>query len=135
MWQMLIPMAAGALMSAKSAERKADQQRKYNLGQAEITRYSPWTGMTGKLDNSYVPSQFEAALGGAVQGAQMGQSLQGAFGGGGSAPTGVDSSQMQSQGGSYLGGNEMANDFGDQYSTNNFNFKKQSPYSFMTASK
>jgi len=84
MWWML-PAAIGAVSSMKSAERKADQQKANNLAQAEMTRYSPWTGMTGKLDTSYTPGAFEAGLSGGLQGLGMAQGFgMGGMGGGGS---------------------------------------------------
>lgn len=80
-------MVAGAALQGRAADRKRKQQERFNQGQAETTRYSPWTGMTGQLDQSYVPGSLEAMAGGAIQGAGMAQGLQGIMNGMGSAPT------------------------------------------------
>jgi hypothetical protein len=98
MFQFLIPMAANALLSARSAERQQAQQKANNMAQAEMTRYSPWTHQTGQLDMSYIPSSGAAAFGGAVQGLGMGQAIDKAFPGAPAAPNPVnalDSAQKQ----------------------------------------
>jgi hypothetical protein len=82
-----IMMGAGALLQSRANERRRDQQERFNKGQAETTRYSPWTGMQGQLDQSYVPGTLESLAGGAIQGASMAQGLQGMMGGMGGAPT------------------------------------------------
>ena len=74
MWPALL-MGASAIMGMNRANRQADQQRRNNLAQAEITRYSPWTGMRGQIDNSYTPSGLEGAISGGIQGASMAQGL------------------------------------------------------------
>lgn len=74
MWNFAIPIAMAA-MGANSAQRKADQQKKYNIGQAETTRYSPWTGQSGRADNSYSPSALEGGVSGGIQGMGAVQSL------------------------------------------------------------
>lgn len=78
MWWAL-PVAT-TLMGMNNARRKAEQQERYNKGQAEVTRYSPWTGMTGKLDNSYTPSMLEGGLQGGMAGLGAMQGMKGAFG-------------------------------------------------------
>jgi hypothetical protein len=90
--------------------RQAENQRKYNLAQAEMTRYSPWTGQKGQLSMSDTGSPLEAGVGGAVQGLGLTQSLGGDLGFGGAA----QSMAPQSQGLS-LGGQEMANELGERY--------------------
>lgn len=55
--------------------RQANDQRRYNLAQAEITRYSPWTGQTGQLDTRDTSSPLEAGVGGAIQGLGINQTL------------------------------------------------------------
>lgn len=72
MWQFLIPAATAAL-GAQRAQRQADQKERFNKAQAEITKYSPWTGMRGQLDSSYSPSSFEGGLAGGLQGLGMAQ--------------------------------------------------------------
>lgn len=73
MWWML-PLATAALGASK-ANRQAEQQKQYNLAQAEATRYSPWTGRAGQLDNSATANAFEGAVGGGVQGLGIAQGL------------------------------------------------------------
>ena len=103
-----IPAATTALGLMKQ-NRQANDQRKYNLAQAEVTRYSPWTGQTGQLDTRDTGSPLEAGVGGAIQGIGLTQSLGGDFGLGGG-----QSLNPQSQGLS-LGGQEMANELGSRY--------------------
>lgn len=80
MWQLGLA-AAGALLGARQAERKAENQKRYNMGQAEVTRYSPWTGVTGQLDHNYTPGVLEGGLGGGLQGLSAAQGLGGMFDG------------------------------------------------------
>lgn len=75
MWPALAIMAASALMQSKQNQAKQDQQRKMNLAQSELTRYSPWTGMKGQLDQSYQPGGTEGAFSGGMQGLAMAQSV------------------------------------------------------------
>ena len=74
MWNFAIP-AAMALMGANNAQRKADAQRQNNKLEAEKHKYSPWTGVTGKIDNSYAPSALEGGLAGGLSGAAAVQGL------------------------------------------------------------
>jgi len=76
MWPLMI---ASALMSANKAQKQAENHKQNNLLQAELTKYSPWTGMRGQIDTTYQPNMLEAAFQGGVQGAAMGQSLGQAF--------------------------------------------------------
>lgn len=73
MWWAL-PLATTA-MGLSRQNRQANDQRKYNLAQAEVTRYSPWTGQTGQLDTRDTGSPLEAGVGGAIQGLGLNQSL------------------------------------------------------------
>lgn len=64
------PFTMMALMGGVSAgvgalqgQQKEKQQKQFNDSQAEITRYSPWTGMRGQ-----VTPTTDNALGGAMQG-------------------------------------------------------------------
>jgi uncharacterized phage infection (PIP) family protein YhgE len=79
MWLQLGLAGLGALQGYNSAQRKAEQQKQYNLAQAETSRYSPWTKMQGQLDSSYSPSAMDGAFSGGVTGLGMGQSLSNAF--------------------------------------------------------
>lgn len=91
--------------------RQADDQRRYNLAQAEVTRYSPWTGRSGQLDVRDTGSPLEAGVGGAIQGIGLTQSLGGDLSMG---STGQGMVAPQTQGLS-LGGQEMANEIGNKY--------------------
>jgi outer membrane lipoprotein SlyB len=89
MWWAL-PIAT-ALMGASKADRQAKQQKEYNLAQAEATRYSPWTGRAGQLDNSATANAFEGAVSGGVHGLGIAQGLgwgPGAAAAGSNAATG-----------------------------------------------
>jgi hypothetical protein len=95
--------------------RQANDQRKFNLAQAEMTRYSPWTGQTGQLDTRDTGSPLEAGVGGAVQGIGLTQSLGGDLGFGGAAAQGMaPQSQGLSLGGQEMAGNIEGMKFGNQ---------------------
>lgn len=67
-------LATGALVGSMNAEKKAEQQRKHNLMQAELTRYSPWTGMRGQI-SPVDADPMEGALTGGFSGLAMSQAL------------------------------------------------------------
>ncbi len=64
-WNLLVP-ALGAVAGGLQANEQKKDVRRQNRAQAEITRYSPWTGMKGQMQAE--PS----AVGGALQGGMMG---------------------------------------------------------------
>lgn len=67
MWNLLIP-AGMAVLSAKQAEARNEQQKAQNLAQAEKTRYSAWSGLGGgQINNSYA-DPLMSGLGGGLQG-------------------------------------------------------------------
>lgn len=68
-------IAAGGVMGDAKANREADALRDYNIAQSEITRYSPWTGMSGQVRQNSGPSGVEGAFAGGIQGAAMAQGL------------------------------------------------------------
>ncbi len=68
MWE-LIPVGLTALGAIHGANRAAEE-RKFNRAQAEVTRYSPWTGMSGQIR----PVQY-SAFGGGLQGFGTGMAL------------------------------------------------------------
>lgn len=78
-WVTVAVVGGSALMNMNAAKQKQKQQENYNLAQSEITRYSPWTGMKGQLDNSYTPDQLSAGISGGIQGLGMAQGAQGLF--------------------------------------------------------
>ena len=100
-WITVGVMAASAVSSMMSNQRKAEKQRQNNLAQAEITKYSPWTGMKGQLDNSYTPGSLESGISGGIQGAAIGQGLKNS--GLGLSQTSTPSSGGSAGGGGYLG--------------------------------
>ncbi len=65
-------IAAGimAALSANKERQKSDSIYEHNIGQAALTKYSPWTGMKGSLQKDNTD-----ALGGAVKGGLMGYSM------------------------------------------------------------
>ena len=75
-----------AAAQANTAARKQAKQEKFNQGQAEANKYSPWTGMTNQLDQSYVADPLSAGAAGFVQG----MSIQQGIGEGGSNPAPSD---------------------------------------------
>ncbi|MFN3453445.1 MAG: hypothetical protein ACK41T_00695 [Pseudobdellovibrio sp.] len=109
-WLTVGIMAGSALLNARNAEAKRSQQKQYNLAQSELTRYSPWTGMKGQLDNSFNPDSLSAGVGGAIQGASIAQGVNGLF----SSPQATTAPNQQ-----------YAGSFGDQ----TWQQQSQSPWS------
>lgn len=85
-WVAVGTMAGTTLLSLNQENQKAKQMKRHNEGQAEITRYSPWTGKSGEIQ-SYTYDPVSAGMGGALQGMGMAQT----FGkmGGAAKPTGA----------------------------------------------
>jgi hypothetical protein len=72
------PMALGALLGAGVGYAKNEfidgpRNDQWNKGQAEVTRWSPWTGITGQIHQGQ--SSADAALQGGMSGAMMGQNM------------------------------------------------------------
>lgn len=63
MWQMLLGAGLGAL----SANQKQKAEEENNKMQAELTRYSPWTGMKGTISHN-APSMLDGVLQGGMGG-------------------------------------------------------------------
>lgn len=83
---MAVIMGGTAALQARQAQARRKQQERFNKGQAEVTRYSPWTDMRSQMDNAFVPDALSAAAGGAIQGAGVAQGLQGLMGGAPATP-------------------------------------------------
>ncbi len=73
---MLWPMLAMGALGAVQGQRKQDRIAKMNEAQAETTRYSPWTGMKGQLQDTG-GGAFDGALQGGLTGAALSQSFDG----------------------------------------------------------
>jgi hypothetical protein len=69
----MLPAAMAGINAIKGSQQRA-AARDYNRGQAEVTRYSPWTGMTGQT-KQVTGGLLTDAAGGAMQGAMMGQAF------------------------------------------------------------
>lgn len=69
-WGALAGAAVGGLMALQSDKDKSEKLKQYNMSQAAATRYSPWTGMTGKIEMDG-SDNYGDALGGAATGAAM----------------------------------------------------------------
>lgn len=69
-WALPIAMSAANIFAEK--ERQDNLQR-YNEGQAEVTRYSPWTGMRGQIQRDTGPGIFGAGVSGGVSGLALSQ--------------------------------------------------------------
>ncbi|MNJ94788.1 hypothetical protein D3C87_124910 [compost metagenome] len=82
-------IAAGGALGDMKAQRQQEQVRANNMAQAEMTRYSPWTGMRGQITPEGA-SGLEGAIGGGIQGAAAAQGL--GLGAGGKTSTGFGSS-------------------------------------------
>jgi hypothetical protein len=78
-WMLPVAMMAGsAALSMYRDQKKNEATEKFNKGQAEITRYSPWTGMKGE-----VRPIFNDPVGSGLQGGLTGASLYGSMKGAG----------------------------------------------------
>lgn len=124
MWWIPIAAAAVSMMNAK---KQADNQEAYNKAQAEMTKYSPWTGVAGKITPITAPSALGAAASGAIQGMAIQQGIGKGFGLG-SDPSGASMSGASSP--YSLGGDQMISDIEKQ----KFNTGGSSPYQFMQPS-
>lgn len=70
----LMLMGGGGILGYDQAAKQKQQQMIDNAAQAELTRYSPWTGMKGQINTKYA-DPFAAALGGGMQGLGVAQGL------------------------------------------------------------
>ena len=111
-WIAVGVMAATTAMSVHRENEQAKQAKKFNQGQAEITKYSPWTGMRGEV-KPYSYDPVGAGMQGAVSGLQLGNNVSGTFNKG---ATGA-SPAAPSAGGSPLGGSDYAAKLGQQSNT------------------
>jgi len=101
----MVAVGGGALAGGIQANEQKKDVRRQNRAQAEITRYSPWTGMQGKMQAE--PS----VMGGTLQGAMMGAMAGNAMGLGGKKdiPDTNSGNGMVSQGVSNVSSAPMAN--------------------------
>lgn len=96
-WVTVGVAGAGLLAGGLKANSDKKQYRRNQAAQAEMTRYSPWTGMQGKVLTP--PSSFGTVMQGGLTGAMLGQSLgSGGFGSGGAAAGGSPPVAMNYQG-------------------------------------
>lgn len=86
---MLWPMLAMGALGAIQGERKRAQEEKFNRSQAEMEKYSPWTGVHGSI-KPVTGDWFSGALQGGTTGLMLGQQ----FGGGEVAPKASPLAQM-----------------------------------------
>lgn len=70
-----IPLASAALQAINNNQKRKDTEA-YNLGQAEVTRYSPWTGVHGQSKQQEAPSTAASLAGGYIQGMGIQQGLE-----------------------------------------------------------
>lgn len=69
----------GAGISAISEMGRQKDLERHNKGQAEMTKYSPWTGVSGQIQQDQGPGVLGAAVGGGMSGAMMGMNAQSMF--------------------------------------------------------
>lgn len=69
----LAVMAGMAGINAMNANQQQADTKRFNQGQAEMTKYSPWTGRAGEIQRHQGPSPLMAGVGGAAQGAGLAQ--------------------------------------------------------------
>lgn len=76
MWPLIAGMAAGGLLKSELIDRpREDRQRQM---QAEIARYSPWSGMQANPGAISEADPFGSALQGGMTGAAFGQNMDSA---------------------------------------------------------
>jgi len=95
-----IPMAAGAAMGMLGNKKKQAAAKKQNKYNAEVIRYSPWTGMQGPG-----VAQAPDMLGDVLKGASMGGML-GQMGGAGGPAAGAVGSANPTWSGMMAGGGD-----------------------------
>lgn len=98
-----IPLAIGAgagLLKNELVDKP--QHKRMQRAQAEMTRYSPWTGMQGKILTP--PSAFGSMLQGATTGAMFGQMAGGMGGMGGAGAMAPKNGMAMNYQGSQWGG-------------------------------
>jgi len=112
MWFALGAAGLNAVLQGQAAKRRNEQMKSQNMAAAEQTRYSPWSGMGGgQINTNYEDPNMKARAGG-IQGAAAAQGLQKGFNEINAAPK----AEMPSfGGGSMLGGQEMAQQMGQDY--------------------
>lgn len=109
-----IPMAVGAgagLLKHELVDKP--QHKRMQNAQAEITKYSPWTGMQGKILTP--PSAFGSIMQGLSTGAmmsQMGGAGAGASGTGGAVGGGVSDASQINVGGQFQSAGDIASQQG-----------------------
>jgi hypothetical protein len=104
--------AAMAAMGAINAQRKQERQESGNRAQAELHKYSPWTGLQGQMDRSYSPSMLEGGLSGGLSGMAATQGLGGAADG---TQMAAPATKMNYQGANMLSGQNLAGALGSNY--------------------
>lgn len=79
-WATVAIIGGGAVLGGIQGAEKRKQEQRLNEAAAEQTRYSPWTSMgAGQLSYSGA-SGLSGAMGGALSGASMAQSVNGISG-------------------------------------------------------
>lgn len=78
MWQMLIPMVAGAYLGKKRGDEQQRAMNDYNKMQADIEKNSWRTGVRGKQEAN-MASPWGSMLQGLAGGAAIGQSIHSAM--------------------------------------------------------
>jgi hypothetical protein len=91
-WVTVGVAGGGAALGLLQGKRKREQDLAYNAGQAEMTKYAPWTGNSGVIKD--VADPLNSAIQGGTSGALFGMSMGGpsaaAPAAGGSSPLGGD---------------------------------------------
>jgi len=86
-WLIAGTAGAGLIKGVADGRANRKQQKQLDASRKATIMYSPWTGLGDPGAQSAGPTGLSSALGGAVNGALLGQSIQGLGGfGGGKSP-------------------------------------------------
>ncbi len=81
-WVAVGVAAVGAATSMNAEHQKSKALKKHNQGQAEMTRYSNWTGQAGEITPDTTDA-VGAGVAGGMRGFQAGQGINSSMSGGG----------------------------------------------------
>jgi hypothetical protein len=74
MWPMIAAMAASTALGYNQQRQQQKATDKWNKGQAEMTKYSPWTGVRGQTQMN-TADPLSGAIQGGLSGFAMGQNF------------------------------------------------------------
>jgi hypothetical protein len=105
-WMAAVPIVTAGL-GYLDGERKREETKRQNMAQAEISRYSPWTGQMGQI----TPNHYNG-MSSAIQGGLSGfGAVQGMMGGEKASPQPAVSESLPAQSSAASPGGQAFEDF------------------------